>query len=354
MSFSHNTRMAKPFISIIIPVYNSGDAIRRITGNILAHQIDFELILVDDGSSDLTPSVLKQLSVEDKRVRVITKKNGGPSSARNVGLDSSVGEYIIFFDADDDIHPQTFRNIPDTIKSTPSDLWVFGWTTVVRQGEKIVKGKTITPDRESFRGSPTDIKKFVVRSIGGSGQLYNLWNKVYRADIIQNNHIRFREDIRFGEDLVFTFHYANHVRQIELYPDVLYQYQANSLTSVFSSSALSHEYRAINAKELDKFAGDQRDEELDDLTEWVHWRWLISYSLILSKSNLSLQQRASNLSRSLVTVPRVASTSRHIGQKKLLTEKTYNTLRRSPRLMLAFAKLANTGKVLSIRLAQIK
>lgn len=346
--------MTKPLISIIIPVYNSGEAIRRITGSILAQQTDFELILVDDGSSDHTPSVLKQLSVEDKRVRVFTKKNGGPSSARNAGIDISVGEYIIFFDADDDIHPQTFKNIPDTLRSTPSDLWVFGWTTEVRQDEKILKGKTITPDRESFRGSSTDIKKFVIRSIGGSGQLYNLWNKVYRADIIQSNHIRFREDIRFGEDLVFTLHYARHVRQIELYPDALYQYQANSLTSVFSSSALSHEYRAINAKELDEFAGDQRDEELDDLTGWVHWRWLISYSLILSKSKLSSQQRVGSLAKVLVATPKVAKSAHYIGQKRLLTEKLYNMLRRSPRLMLGFAKIANNGKRLGTKLAQFK
>lgn len=346
--------MSAPLISIIIPVYNSGDTVRRITSSILKQQIDFELILVNDGSTDNTHDILTEIKDKDQRVRIFSKKNGGPSSARNAGLEKVRGEYVIFFDADDDIHPETFKSIPSYLQTVPADLWVFGWTTEVRQSKRVVKGKTITPNRESFKGNSEDIKKFVIRSIGGSGQLYNLWNKVYRADIIQESRVRFREDMRFGEDLIFTFHYANHVRHIELFPDILYQYQANSETSLFSSSALVPEHRLINAEELDRFAGQDRDKELDDITNWVHWRWLISYSLILSKSELPYAQKVSKLVQVLNLMPRVAASSRYIGYKKLLIEKVFSVLQRSPLFLLGSAKVVNAGKAIGLRLSQAR
>ena len=120
--------MRQPLLSIIIPVWNASDNIRHIVNSVLSQSLDnFELILIDDGSSDDTLSVLHAIEKTDKRVKVYTKPNGGPSSARNLGLEKAQGKYIQFYDADDDITPNALRTIVQAIKESKSDLVVSGW-----------------------------------------------------------------------------------------------------------------------------------------------------------------------------------------------------------------------------------
>ena len=94
-------------ISIIVPVYNASQYLYRCIESILNQTYkDFELILVDDGSTDESYEICKKYANEDDRIRVFHKENGGQSSARNLGLDFATGEYISFIDSDDWIHPQ--------------------------------------------------------------------------------------------------------------------------------------------------------------------------------------------------------------------------------------------------------
>ena len=89
-------------ISIIIPVYNSEVTLRRCLDSVISQSIsDWELILIDDGSTDKSGEICEEYASKDKRIKVFYKKNGGVSSARNVGLDNAKGEWIAFVDADD-------------------------------------------------------------------------------------------------------------------------------------------------------------------------------------------------------------------------------------------------------------
>ena len=91
-----------PEISIIVPVYNTEKYLHRCIDSILAQTFtDFELILVDDGSSDNSPKICDEYAEKDKRVRVIHQENGGVSRARNIGIDNSCGTYLMFCDSDD-------------------------------------------------------------------------------------------------------------------------------------------------------------------------------------------------------------------------------------------------------------
>ena len=91
-----------PQVSIIIPVYNSENTLRRCLNSVLAQTFtDFECLLVDDGSTDDSGRICDEYAEKDKRFRVFHKENGGVSSARNVGLDNASGEWITFVDSDD-------------------------------------------------------------------------------------------------------------------------------------------------------------------------------------------------------------------------------------------------------------
>ena len=106
--------MFTPLISIIIPVFNSEKCLKRCVDSILSQTfVDFELILVDDGSSDLTFKICEEYRLSDTRIRVFHKENGGVSIARNFGLNQAKGKWIGFIDSDDWIEKECFNHCFD-------------------------------------------------------------------------------------------------------------------------------------------------------------------------------------------------------------------------------------------------
>jgi glycosyltransferase involved in cell wall biosynthesis len=104
--------MEYPQISIIVPVYNAENYLNRCVDSILTQTFtDFEIILVNDGSSDNSGAICDEYALKDNRIKVIHKRNGGVSSARNIGIENSIGKWITFIDADDYIEAG-FLNIP--------------------------------------------------------------------------------------------------------------------------------------------------------------------------------------------------------------------------------------------------
>ncbi len=105
--------MDNPKISVIVPVYNVEQYLPRCIDSILAQTFtDFELLLIDDGSRDNSGKICDEYAEKDSRIRVFHKENGGVSSARNVGLDNTCGEYVSFIDSDDWIGPSFLPLIP--------------------------------------------------------------------------------------------------------------------------------------------------------------------------------------------------------------------------------------------------
>ena len=112
-----------PQISVIVPVYNVEKYIDRCVRSILGQTYsDFELILVDDGSPDNAPAMCDEWATKDSRIRVIHKENGGLSSARNAGIQAATGEYLIFIDSDDVIHPDCLRILMTCIQNTGAEI----------------------------------------------------------------------------------------------------------------------------------------------------------------------------------------------------------------------------------------
>lgn len=236
---------------------------------------NFELLLIDDGSTDNTLRNLRDIATTDDRVKVHTKNNGGPSSARNLGLAKATGTYIQFFDSDDIIADHTLTVVANAITQTNSDVLVSGWQIDLQTARGLVKNyKRIQPREETVT---KNLPEYILRSLGSDGTLYNLWNKLFRADIIHEHNLRFREDLRFGEDLLFALDYFKYMRRLSIIPDITYHYQAHSETSVFSSSSIVPEYRAANDAAIVQFADHKLSATEQSLLQWLRWRWLASY-----------------------------------------------------------------------------
>ena len=124
-------------VSIIVPVYNAELTIRRCVDSICAQKFsDFELILINDGSTDLSGVICEKYAASDSRIIVIHKENGGVSSARNAGLKYAKGEWITFIDADDEVTPSYLENM---ISNGADDVdLVISYSTIVDQNGQIV------------------------------------------------------------------------------------------------------------------------------------------------------------------------------------------------------------------------
>ena len=116
-------KQSGPLISIIVPVYNVDAYLKQCVDSILNQKYEnFELLLIDDGSTDKSGEICDVYEQRDKRVRVFHKKNGGVSSARNVGLDNAQGDWIAFVDSDDIVTPDYLFDLYDSLKENDIDL----------------------------------------------------------------------------------------------------------------------------------------------------------------------------------------------------------------------------------------
>ena len=186
-----------PEISIIVPVYRVERYLERCIDSILAQTFhDFDLILIDDGSSDHSSEICDDYSRKDDRIIVIHQENKGVSAARNAGLDIVEGEYIGFVDSDDWIEPDMYEGLLNYIKSKRVDVSICGANIYSAAGDYIKSdliGDSLIEKEELLKdifGKPN--------KIGGS-----CCNKLFSRSILKG--IYFPANIRMAEDLIFLF-----------------------------------------------------------------------------------------------------------------------------------------------------
>lgn len=213
-----------PKISVIVPVYNVEQYLRRCIDSILSQTFsDFELLLIDDGSKDKSGDICDEYAAKDARIRVFHKVNGGVSSARNLGLVKANGEFIFFVDSDDYLDNTHLENYSKDIDNF--DLIFQGYKLVDETTGKILEKKTFheieTLDFESSMN--------VMEQIFSIGNFFGpTWNKIFRASIISENEIKFKEDVNLREDEIFTFSYCRFVSRIKVLDSDSYNYQKTS------------------------------------------------------------------------------------------------------------------------------
>ncbi len=206
-------------VSVIIPVYNASKTLRRCVDSILKQDFrDFEVILVDDGSRDDSVRIAAEYEISDRRVRSVTKENGGVSSARNLGLEMATGEWVEFIDSDDWLPMDAIKLLVREMEQQKADM-VIGDFYRVYEGKisrrgSIDNGSVITRDEyaEAMMKSPADLYYGV------------LWNKLYRRDLIEKYHVRLDEKVSYGEDMIFNLEYLLHVDSVAVLKAPVYYY----------------------------------------------------------------------------------------------------------------------------------
>ena len=221
-------------ISIVIPVYNAAEFLARSVGSVLMQEFDsFELILVNDGSTDDSAALCDEFASNDMRVRVIHKENGGVSSARNAGIEAARGEYVMFLDADDGIRDGSLEKMLD--KNV--DLVLAGF-------EKVVDGavaESYRPSSKKVYTGTEEICKFFDKELPRKNTyiLNSACFKLFRRSLLVQHGIRFIEGLSFAEDKMFVMSFLKHVEKVRTVPSVVYSYflRAGSLSSDMKSEA---------------------------------------------------------------------------------------------------------------------
>ncbi len=187
-------------ISVVIPMYNSRNTIGRCIQSLLNQTFsDFEVIVINDGSTDDSQKLVEELAGNDRRIHCINQTNGGVSNARNHGILASKGEYICFVDSDDAVSKDYLSCLMDSMNNTKSDLAICGYSLVT---DKVKEQIVLDPDQhKKLNGKLTD-DLFILKDFVNAPFM-----KLFRTEKIKNNHILFPEKMAMAEDQYFNYCY---------------------------------------------------------------------------------------------------------------------------------------------------
>lgn len=233
-------------ISVVIPAYNCKDTLKTTVRSILKQTYsDYEILIINDGSTDETEKIALELCKEDSRIKVISKANNGVSSARNCGIDEAVGENICFVDSDDTVEPKYLESLIINAGdgAVPCVGYVINENEQPRQKadigkEYIIKNKL---DEDFFTGKLRHSVAFAV------------WNKLYSTEVLRINNIRFCEELRMGEDMLFVLQYLFRSKKIAYSNEPVYHYnirQSSAVRSAQEDILSQYELLLTHLKEL--------------------------------------------------------------------------------------------------------
>ena len=221
-----------PKISVIVPVYNAAKYLIQCIDSILGQDfINFELLLIDDGSKDNSGLICDEYAQKDKRVKVFHKENGGVSSARNLGIDNSQGEFVVFIDSDDYVDSDYLTIL---MSGGNADLVVSGYIN------------TYCPEVNSSYPDSLYVSEQISTCLVwllNEEPLRVPWGKRLKLNILKNNAIYFDKSISFGEDTVFVQTYLIYCNTVALQNGMPYHYRVEqNKQSFFRHTLSSKEY----------------------------------------------------------------------------------------------------------------
>lgn len=229
----------KLLVSVIVPAYNVERYIKTCIDSILKQDyVNVEVIAVDDGATDKTPQILDKIALQKEQVKVIHKKNEGVSAARNTGLEAANGTYIIFIDGDDYIATDCVSYMVGLIESADAEFAFSRKCFTMKEELQTSKCTVdiITPEEATAILISPDV-------------IVGCWNKIYRKSFLDENNIRFRTDLYYGEGLNFITTVAQRASTVAVGNKKVYFYRRNneqSATSVFDIQKIYNGEKSIN------------------------------------------------------------------------------------------------------------
>lgn len=253
VSNTDNDKNQQPLISIIIPMYNCAGTIEATIRSVLEQSYsNYELVLVDDESTDNTVDICNKLLEDKLNWKLCSQKNSGPSNARNKGISEAEGEFIIFLDSDDIMDSEMLEKMIQAQCKNDVDLVICGFTYVRENGNE-----SNLP--LNFEGNLNEISAEVFYKYFYDKIFNAPWNKLYKKRIIRENNIAFDSELSILEDLLFSLEYLRFTTTMFVISEALYYYNR------LSTGGLLNKYYDYKEKAIFKsmFAMEQIEKRIN-------------------------------------------------------------------------------------------
>ena len=232
--------MEQPLVSVIVPVYNAKLHIARCVESIRRQSYpNLEIILVNDGSSDVSLQVADVYARADKRILLIDKDNSGVSATRNLAISMATGKYLQFVDSDDYLAPDATRLLVEKAEQNTADLVIAPYYRVETHKPLFSKNEEDsyqTIEQYGFLDAGFYDKTTFARGLMKEPASFYygvMWNKLYRADIVREHpDVRCNEELDYSEDLYFNLSFIRYAQQFYALSTPIYNYVQNPDSAV--------------------------------------------------------------------------------------------------------------------------
>ena len=296
----------KPLISVIIPIYNTGDSAVKLLNRLIKQSYEnLEIICVDDGSKDgsfdLVAEFIRQSGLKNKNLNmtILRQKNQGAAGARNLGLKKASGEYVTFIDSDDEVKKTHIEDLLKSLEKDPRNaLSVCGY--VYRRLRMQTEKNFFT--NEIWTGlEEVNFRAYIVSLLASDGRMYAAINKMFRLSVIKKTKVEFPVGWDFAEDTMFVLRYLKAAEEagfnrIGMVLKANYIYNYGTETSTVASSSMKFSNWQKSFQNIATWAEDKKDsEEIKKLKQkWLkklYLRFKISHALAVARSAMPLTKK---------------------------------------------------------------
>lgn len=233
--------MIIPKVSVIVAIYNAEDYLERCVNSLLSQTlVEFEILLINDGSTDNSKTICDNYAIKDNRIRVFHKKNGGVSSARNLGIEEAFGEYTIHLDSDDYTEPEMLEKMYNYAIETNCDIVIADFFVETKEKQIIKKQLVNEFDNTKI------IKQILEGDLHGS-----VWNKLIRTSFYKSLNIKFESSLSYCEDMLFNIEcFMNNPKVGKIdEPFVHYIQREDSLITILNEETFIQSFKLIKILE---------------------------------------------------------------------------------------------------------
>lgn len=296
----------KPLISVIIPIYNTGDSAVKLLNKLTKQSYEnLEIICVDDGSKDgsfnLVSEFIRQSKLKNKNLNmtILRQKNQGAAGARNLGLKKASGEYVTFIDSDDEVKKTHIEDLLKSLEKEPRNaLSVCGY--VYRRLRMQTEKNFFT--NEIWTGlEEVNFRAYILSLLASDGRMYAAINKMFRLSVIKKAKIEFPVGWDFAEDTMFVLRYLKAAEEasfnrIGMVLKANYIYNYGTETSTVASSSMKFSNWQKSFQNITKWVEDKKDSaEIKKLKQkWLrklYLRFKISHALAVARSAMPLTKK---------------------------------------------------------------
>ena len=264
--------MTSPVISVIIPVYNTEKYLRCCIDSVLAQTYkDFELLLIDDGSTDSSGAICDEYAEKDTRVRVFHKENGGVSSARNLGLDNARGNWIMFVDGDDWIAPNTLIQILCKADETNADVVIVDFEFACPNKKDLYTASTWNDDKT------TSLNHYII-------SVWNcIWGNIAKRSLYAKNQLFCPQGVTYCEDFHLMVRLCYYAKKVVNIHQPFYYYRQQEASVMHNLNKKTELDEQWVYQDIIRFFKEQG--VYDDYRKSMCWRMLKTMQeMVLDKS----------------------------------------------------------------------